>query len=80
MIGLSASIDCPPAWTASAPGRAAVLVLALLLIASQARSQPRDSDLELQALTGERNMLTAELDQYKSTVRLLHTDGTSTLR
>lgn len=76
MIGLSASTDYPTASTARALERAAVLFLALLLIAAQARSQPRDSDLELQTLTSERNMLTAELDQYRSTVSLLQTDGT----
>ncbi|MDH4039174.1 MAG: hypothetical protein OEV88_00840 [Gammaproteobacteria bacterium] len=55
--------------------RGAWLACALLVAASLAHAQSRDTELELQALANERAMLTAELEQYKSTVKLVQTDG-----
>ena len=55
---------------------AAWLACGLLLAVSSAYAQTLDSEFELQALAGEREMLAAELEQYKSTVRLLQADAT----
>ena len=52
----------------------------LLLILLPAFAKSADSELELQALTQERAMLTLELNQYKKTVELLHTDTTPAQR
>jgi hypothetical protein len=76
MNWVSAVIDRQPGSRVRALGRTAGLALGLLLIVAKVQSQHLDLDLELQALASERNLLTAELDQYNSTVRLLQTDGT----
>ena len=52
---------------------AAGLVCALLFASAPTWAQ--SLELELQALTNERNVLTAELDQYKNTVKVLQPDG-----
>jgi hypothetical protein len=69
MTGLVTAIDYPLCRLL------ARVACALLLAVSLAHAQPGDNELELQSLSNERATLTAELDQYKSTVRLLQTDG-----
>lgn len=59
-----------PAWAG-----ALWLVCALLLLFPAQDATALDPEAELAALARERDMLTTELDQYKSTVRLLQTDG-----
>lgn len=72
MTGLVTVIDNPLCRLLT---RVAGVACALLLAVSLAHAQPQDNELELQSLSNERATLTAELDQYKSTVRLLQTDG-----
>jgi hypothetical protein len=55
--------------------RMLVLVLALLC-AGQGIAQSAETTRTLQGLTDERLMLTAELDQFRKTLEMLHTDGT----
>jgi len=76
MTGLFTVITYPPGRFCRSLLRAAWVACALLLAVPSGNAQPRDPELELQALAGERDMLTAELGQYKSTVRLLNTDDT----
>jgi hypothetical protein len=72
MTGLVKVIDYPLCRLLM---RVAGVACALLLAVSLAHAQPQDNELELQSLSNERATLTAELDQYKNTVRLLQTDG-----
>jgi hypothetical protein len=75
MTGLYAAIT----FTSGALPRAllcCLLAASALLCATAAGAAAMDPETELQALANERDMLTAELDQYRSTVKLLHTDGT----
>jgi hypothetical protein len=74
MTGLSTVIKYPRGSLCSTVLRTAVLMCALLIIASPAKAL--DPELELQALANERTVLTTELDQYKSTVKVLQADGT----
>jgi hypothetical protein len=76
MTGLFAVIKNRPGPLGSSLLRAAWLACALLLVIQPAHAQPGDSELELEGLARERSMLTAELEQYKSTVKLLQTDDT----
>lgn len=76
MAGLSALTQYSPGLCGGSRLRWVLLACAFLLPAAFALAQIDDSEIELQALTSERGMLTAELDQYKSTVRLLQNDGT----
>lgn len=54
--------------------QALLLACALLLMPPLAHSQHNDMERELASLAGEREMLNAELEQYKATVRLLQKD------
>ena len=47
----------------------------LMVPPAHSQTPAPNPEIELQALTQERGMLTAELDQYKATVRLIQTDG-----
>ncbi|MEE4145982.1 MAG: hypothetical protein V2I26_14350 [Halieaceae bacterium] len=76
MTGLFTVIACPPALIYRSLLRAAWLACALLLVAPPGNAQPGEAELELQSLARERDMFTAELEQYKSTVALLQTDDT----
>ena len=76
MTGLFTAINYRSGQLRSSLLRAAWLACTLLLAMQPAQAQPGDGELELQALAAERDMLTAELEQYKSTVKLLHTDNT----
>lgn len=51
-------------------------LVCLLLISSPAWTQPAANEPQLQALTTEREMLSNELAQFKSTVSMLHKDNT----
>lgn len=51
-------------------------LVCLLLISSPAWTQPAANEPQLQALTTEREMLSNELAQFKSTVAMLHKDNT----
>lgn len=73
MTGLSTVIRYPRGRLRSTALRAAALVCTLLMVTSLASAQ--DPELELQALANERGMLTTELEQYKSTVKVLQPDG-----
>ncbi len=76
MTGLFTVINYRRGQLRSALLLAAWLACALLLAMQPAHAQPGDGELELQALAGERDMLTAELEQYNSTVKLLQTGNT----
>ena len=52
------------------------LACALVLLSPLAYSEPGDPELALQALASERDALTLELGQYKSTVKQLQNDDT----
>ncbi len=52
----------------------ALLLVCALLLPPLAHSQHNDMEPELVSLAGEREMLNAELEQYKATVRLLQKD------
>jgi hypothetical protein len=81
MTGLFTVIDYPLGQLGSTLKRVTLFACALLLFTPLAQSQAPDPaqnfelELELQALSSERDMLTAELDQYKSTVKILQPDG-----
>ena len=53
----------------------ACTLLMLMVPPAHSQTPAPNPEIELQALTQERGMLTAELDQYKATVRLIQTDG-----
>lgn len=50
-------------------------VVCALLFTQQAVAQSAEATHRLQSLTDERLVLTAELDQYRKTLQMLHTDG-----
>lgn len=80
MAGLPTVIlrpTCLPGYSLPVMAR---LFCVLLLILYPAFAKSADSELELQALAQERGMLTLELNQYKKTVELLHTDTTPAQR
>lgn len=52
-----------------------VLLACALLFSGQSFSQSEEATRTLQRLTDERLMLTAELDQFRQTLAVLHTDG-----
>lgn len=70
--------QCPPGDTAGQllPALLALLLLGALLLPTYASAQDPAAISELQALTDEREMLTRELEQYKTTIMMLHSDGT----
>jgi len=74
MTGFITVIKNPRGYLRSTVLRTAALVCAVLILTSPAQAQ--DPELELQALANERDMLTTELAQYKSTVKILQPDGT----
>lgn len=53
-----------------------VILACALLFTGQAHAQSEEATRTLQRLTDERLMLTAELDQFRQTLAVLHTDGT----
>ena len=61
-----------------APGVAGVLLCAVCsaLFATTASAQTSEKDLILRSLTEERQLLTAELEEYSRTIELLQTDST----
>ena len=73
MTGLITVVKYRQGRLCSAVRRAVVFACAMLMIAQLA--QAIDPELELQALANERSMLTEELEQYKSTVKVLQPDG-----
>jgi hypothetical protein len=73
MTGLSTVIRYPQGRLCRTVLHTVGLVCALLMVASTARAL--SPELELQALASERDMLTTELEQYKSTVNVLQPDG-----
>lgn len=75
MTGLFTVIASPQGQICRTLLRVATLACALLLAVPPGNAQTADTELELEALARERDMFTAELEQYKSTVRLLQTDG-----
>jgi hypothetical protein len=58
------------------PALLALLLLGALLLPLYAHAQDSAAIMELQTLTDEREMLTRELEQYKTTIMMLHADGT----
>ena len=79
MTGLFTVIGYPLGQLGSALKCVMCLACALLLFTPLAQSQTPDPaqnrELELQALSSERDVLTTELNQYKSTVKILQPDG-----
>ncbi len=75
MAGLFAVNAYPLGRLCRSLTRGVWLALALILLAPATYGQADDPEIELQALATERTMLSTELDQYKSTVKLLQTDG-----
>ena len=69
MTGLITVVKYPQGRLCSAVLRAVAFACAMLMIAQPA--QALDPELELQTLASERSMLTDELEQYKSTVKVL---------
>lgn len=53
-----------------------LLLVCILLLSGQARAESPAATRTLQHLTEERLTLTAELDQFRQTMEILHTDGT----
>lgn len=51
------------------------IALSCVLLAAPLPAFAEDSERELQSLAEERGLLSQELDQYKKTVNILHTDG-----
>jgi len=76
MTGLFTVITYPPGRLCRSLLRALWFAGVLLLAVPSGIAQPHDTELELRELARERDMLTTELEQYKSTVRLLQTDDT----
>jgi hypothetical protein len=74
MTGLFAVIRYPQGHRCTTLLRTVALVCALLMVAPLARAL--NPELQLEVLASERGMLTAELEQYKSTVKVLQPDGT----
>ena len=72
MTGLFAVIRYVQKWLVGSGLRTLALGCALLTGALPAFAE--DSERALQSLANERGMLTRELDQYKKTVSILHTD------
>ncbi|MFT4615174.1 MAG: hypothetical protein ACI9NT_002326, partial [Bacteroidia bacterium] len=54
-----------------------LLICACLLLPITVQAQLEGGDRILRALTAERQMLTAELEEYQRTIRLLHSSGSS---
>ena len=73
MTGLITVIKYPQGRLRSAVLRTVALACAILMTAQLA--QALEPELELQALANERDMLTNELEQYKSTVKVLQPEG-----
>lgn len=71
--------QCPAGPTAR-PSLSVLLTVLLLLGALSlphfAQAQDAEAIRQLQTLTDEREMLTRELEQYKTTIMMLHSDGT----
>lgn len=73
MTGLLAVLNCRAGhFLSPGPLLGAVAIACALLSPSLAAGQPREIELELQALATEREMLTGELEQFRSTVAILH--------
>ena len=76
MTGTPTVITYPRAKPRRSRMGAARFACVLLLLAQMTYAQGQEQGAQMQALAVEREMLTTELEQYKSTVDLLQKDGT----